>query len=80
MPKCYPVYDAHYGKHLETIRAYLARFENLQPVGRCGLFKYNNSDHSMLTALLAAENLFGADHDLWAVNADDEYLEEGRQP
>jgi protoporphyrinogen oxidase len=79
MPKCYPVYDARYGENLETIRAYLAGFENLQPVGRCGLFKYNNSDHSMLTALLAVENLFGADHDLWAVNADDEYLEEGQR-
>lgn len=76
MPKCYPVYDAHYAENLQTIQTYLRGFENLQPVGRCGLFKYNNSDHSILTALLAVENLFGADHDLWSVNADDEYLEE----
>ncbi len=79
MPKCYPVYDAHYREHLETIRTYLARFGNLHPVGRYGLFKYNNSDHSILTALLTVENLFGANHDVWAMNADDEYLEEARK-
>lgn len=78
MPKCYPVYDTHYRKHLDTIRAYLAQFDNLHLVGRTGLFKYNNSDHSILTALLVVENLFGADHDVWAIDADDEYLEEAR--
>jgi protoporphyrinogen oxidase len=79
MPKCYPVYDAHYQEHLETVRTYLARFDNMHPVGRYGLFKYNNSDHSILTALLTVENLFGANHDVWAINADDEYLEEARE-
>lgn len=78
MPKCYPVYDTHYRKHLDTVRAYLAQFDNLHLVGRAGLFKYNNSDHSILTALLVVENLFGADHDVWAIDADDEYLEEAR--
>ncbi len=76
MPRCYPVYDATYRQHLQVIRDYLARFDNVYPVGRCGLFKYNNSDHSILTALLTVENLFGAQHDVWAINADDEYLEE----
>jgi UDP-galactopyranose mutase len=75
-PKCYPVYDAHYRQHLDVIRAHLARFDNLHLVGRTGLFKYNNSDHSILTALLAVENLYGAKHDVWAIDADDEYLEE----
>ncbi|RLC78501.1 MAG: FAD-dependent oxidoreductase, partial [Chloroflexi bacterium] len=76
MPGCYPIYDAHYREHVEKIRAYLSRFDNLHPVGRAGLFKYNNSDHSMLTAFLTVDNILGAHHDVWAVNADDEYLEE----
>ncbi len=45
-------------------------------VGRNGLHRYNNQDHSMLTALLAVENLFGAPHDVWSVNTDDRYHEE----
>lgn len=78
VPKCYPVYDAHYRQHLDVVRAHLAQYDNLHLVGRTGLFKYNNSDHSILTALLAVENLFGANHDVWAIDADDEYLEEER--
>ena len=50
-------------------------FENLQAVGRYGMFKYNNADHSILTALLAVENIEGATHDLWAVNTDSDYHE-----
>ena len=55
--------------------AYFEQLTNLQPIGRYGMYKYNNSDHSVLTALLAAENLFGAGHDVWAVNTDTEYHE-----
>ena len=51
------------------------KFENLQPIGRYGMFKYNNSDHSIFTALLAVDNLMGANHDVWAVNADESYHE-----
>ena len=75
MPKCYPVYDEHYGAHIAVIRDYLAQFKNLQLCGRYGLFKYNNMDHSMLTALLAVENIIGAQHNVWTVNADDDYHE-----
>jgi protoporphyrinogen oxidase len=75
VPRAYPVYDQHYQGYLDTICAYLERFTNLQPIGRYGMFKYNNSDHSVLTALLAVENLFGADHNVWAVNTDTEYHE-----
>jgi protoporphyrinogen oxidase len=78
MPKCYPVYDGEYRQHLDTIRTYLSGFENLQLCGRYGLFKYNNMDHSMLTAMLAVENVLGADHDVWEINADDAYHEEGK--
>lgn len=75
MAKCYPVYDSDYSKHLQVIKTYLAGFENLHSCGRYGLFKYNNMDHSILTALMAVENALGARHDVWSVNADDEYHE-----
>jgi len=75
VPKAYPIYDEAYAGRLATIRAWLAGLDNLQQVGRNGLHRYNNSDHSMLTAMRAVENLNGANHDLWAVNADSWYHE-----
>jgi protoporphyrinogen oxidase len=77
MPKAYPVYDEGYEDALAIVRDYLAGFINLQVAGRNGMHKYNNQDHSMVTAMLAAQNLLGEHHDVWAVNADDEYHEEG---
>src|SRR5262249_31429928 len=74
--QAYPIYDTGYRKALDGVRAWMDRFANLQLVGRNGMHKYNNQDHSMLTARLAVQNLFGARHDLWAVNADEEYQEE----
>jgi protoporphyrinogen oxidase len=76
MPKAYPVYDAEYATHLQVLREYLGRFSNLHPVGRNGLHKYNNQDHSMFTAMLAVRNILGESHDVWAVNADCDYHEE----
>ncbi|HXH08122.1 MAG TPA: NAD(P)/FAD-dependent oxidoreductase [Vicinamibacterales bacterium] len=76
MPKAYPVYDEGYEQALAVVRRYLERFANLQVAGRNGMHKYNNQDHSMVTAILAVQNFFGARHDVWAVNADDEYHEE----
>ncbi|NTW45575.1 MAG: NAD(P)/FAD-dependent oxidoreductase [Candidatus Moranbacteria bacterium] len=76
VPKAYPVYDAAYPERLRVVREYLSTFRNLQPVGRYGMFKYNNMDHSILTGLLAAENVLGANHDIWEINADQEYHEE----
>lgn len=78
MPKSYPVYDERYREHVEVVKEYLDRFVNLQLCGRYGLFKYNNMDHSILTALYAVENILGAAHDVWSVNADDAYHEEAR--
>jgi len=75
MPKAYPVYDAPYPAALQEIRSFLDRLENLQLIGRSGLHKYNNQDHSMLTAMLAVENLLGASFDIWAVNQEQEYHE-----
>lgn len=78
VPKAYPMYDAVYEEAVGTIRSYLERFENLQTCGRNGLHRYNNQDHSMWTAILATLNVIdGAAHDVWSVNVDAEYLEEG---
>ncbi len=76
MPKAYPIYDAQYREALDVIKEFLSHVSNLQVVGRNGMHRYNNQDHSMLTAMLAVENILGAHHDLWAVNADQEYHEE----
>jgi protoporphyrinogen oxidase len=75
MKNAYPVYDAGYAQRLQTIRAYLNSFCNLHPIGRNGLHKYNNQDHSMFTAMLAVRNILGEKHDIWAVNTDCEYQE-----
>jgi len=78
----YPVYTLDYKERVMTIRNYLARFNNLLPyhlqaVGRAGMHHYNNSDHSMMTALLAVRNLLGqGPFDPWLVNVDGEYHEE----
>jgi hypothetical protein len=78
MPKAYPVYDTGYQEAVAEVRRFLTQLPNLQLVGRNGMHKYNNQDHSMLTAMLAVENIKGAQHDMWRVNADSEYLEEVR--
>jgi protoporphyrinogen oxidase len=77
VPLAYPMYDADYAERVASIRAWLETFPNLQQVGRNGLHRYNNSDHSMLTAIRAVENILdGTDHDIWAVNAESVYHEE----
>ncbi len=77
VPKTYPVYNAGYPEAVATIRSYLGSFDNLQTIGRNGLHRYNNMDHSMLTGMAAAENrLNGAEHDIWSINADEHYHEE----
>ena len=78
MPKAYPIYDFAYRDHLARIRSHIDPIGNLHTVGRNGMHKYNNQDHSMLTAMMAVWNMEGADHDIWAVNTDFEYLEEHR--
>jgi protoporphyrinogen oxidase len=74
--KAYPVYDETYRERLEVIERFLRGIRNLQMIGRNGLHKYNNQDHSMMTGRLAVENLYGARHDLWQYNSDQEYQEE----
>src|SRR3954464_2342467 len=81
VPLAYPMYDADYGERVEVIKEWLEGISNIQQVGRNGLHRYNNSDHSMLTAMRAVENIMaGTKHDLWAVNAESAYHEEHQEP
>jgi hypothetical protein len=78
VPKAYPVYDEHYQDNVAVLRKWLGEHTtNVYPAGRNGMHKYNNQDHSMLTAMLSVENILGADHDVWQVNVEAEYHEEG---
>jgi protoporphyrinogen oxidase len=77
MPKAYPMYDDGWVRQVTTVRRYLeASLPNLQLVGRNGMHKYNNQDHSMMTAMCAARNIMGANYDLWTINTEAEYHEE----
>ena len=83
MPKAYPMYDAHYQDNVDRIRDWLAKHAaNVYPVGRNGMHRYNNQDHSMFTAMLTVENVLAADHehwhDVWQVNVEEDYHEEIR--
>jgi protoporphyrinogen oxidase len=78
VPKAYPVYDDGYRQNVEVLRRWLERAtKGVQAVGRNGMHRYNNQDHSMLTAMLAVRNVLGEEHDLWAVNLDEDYHEGG---
>ncbi len=79
MPKAYPAYDSVYREMLDTVLDFINGFGNLSLVGRNGMHRYNNQDHSMLTAMMAVENIYGAEHDLWNVNVEQEYHEEERK-
>jgi protoporphyrinogen oxidase len=79
MPKAYPVYDVSYSTNVDTMRRWLEQeVPNVHPVGRNGMHRYNNQDHSMFTAMLTVDNIVhDAGHDIWAVNVEEEYHEEG---
>ena len=80
VPKTYPAYFGTYDR-FDVIQKFTDEFENLFLVGRNGMHKYNNQDHSMLTAMAAAENIMNNVRDksnLWAVNTEQEYHEEKR--
>ena len=82
MPKAYPVYDHQYKANVDVLRGWLqAHASNVHPVGRNGMHKYNNQDHSMYTAMLTVENIVhDAGHDIWSVNVEEEYHEEVSDP
>jgi hypothetical protein len=80
VPRAYPVYDGSYCDNLMVLREWLdSCAANVHPVGRNGMHRYNNQDHSMLTAMLAVENIVGLGaHDVWSVNVEGDYHEESR--
>jgi protoporphyrinogen oxidase len=78
--KAYPVIEIGYQRHISVIKAWLDQFYNLLPIGRSGMFKYNNQDHAIATGLLAARSALGIRRfDPWLVNIDAEYHEDGVQ-
>lgn len=80
-PKAYPVYDHSYKTNVDMVRDALKKYPGLYLVGRNGMHKYNNQDHSMMTAMLAAKNIIAGEDlfDLWNVNEDAEYHEAGER-
>jgi len=78
VPYAYPVYTKYYKRDMKLLREYIEKIENLQVIGRCGMHRYNNMDHSILTGIYAAQNIIlgKKKYDLWKVNVEKEYLEE----
>jgi protoporphyrinogen oxidase len=77
--KAYPVYDLDYKENVQKVKEALKNYPGLYLLGRNGMHKYNNQDHSMMTAMLATKNILaGAEiYDVWNVNDDAEYHESG---
>jgi hypothetical protein len=79
VPKAYPIYESDYREALAAVREFVDSLDNFRTIGRNGLHRYDNQDHAMLTGMLAVRSMvLGEPHDLWAVNADQEYNEEIR--
>ncbi len=77
VPKTYPAYFGSYGR-FDVIRNYTDGFANLFLIGRNGMHKYNNQDHSMLTAMAAVDNILNGvttKDNIWAINTEMEYQE-----
>jgi len=82
VPKAYPAYFGTYGR-FDEIREYLDKFENLFLIGRNGMHRYNNQDHSMLTAMTAVDSIISGRKDkanIWDVNTEDDYHETKEEP
>ena len=77
MPKAYPVYDLNYSDNVNAIRYWLEKdHKNIFPIGRNGMHKYNNQDHSMITAVQSVRNILGENNDIWSINVEEDYHEE----
>jgi UDP-galactopyranose mutase len=78
MPKAYPVYDLNYSKNIDNIATWLnENHEKIYPVGRNGMHRYNNQDHSMMTAVKSVRNIIlNEKNDIWKINVEDDYHEE----
>jgi len=80
VPKAYPIYDSEYRDYLAIVKDFVGTLDNCQTIGRNGLHRYNNQDHSMLTGMLAVRNItLGEQNDLWSVNGEQEFHEELRE-
>jgi protoporphyrinogen oxidase len=81
VPYAYPIYDEDYAEALQVVRTFLDGFDNLRTIGRNGLHRYNNQDHSMAAGRMAARQLLlGESGDLWSINTDEAYHEETVSP
>jgi len=76
VPNAYPVYDPDYKTQLSTIKDYLNQLSLIQVIGRNGLHRYNNQDHSMMMGLYAAWNILGENFSVWDINLEEEYHEQ----
>ena len=78
MPNTYPAYFGSY-QNFDVVKNYVDAIENLFLIGRNGMHKYNNQDHSMLTAITAVQNIISGStskSNIWGINTEDEYHEE----
>ena len=78
VPKAYPVYDSTFRERLVVIRQFLAQLTNFHTIGRNGMHKYNNQDHSMMAALMAVRTTQGQTADAWDIETELDYLEDQR--
>ena len=78
MPKAYPVYDLNYSENISNIEDWLSsEHSNIYPIGRNGMHRYNNQDHSMMTAVKSIRNIvLGETNDIWKINVEEDYHEE----
>lgn len=76
----YPAYYLGHKPHFDVLKNYVASFVNVDAIGRGGMYKYNNQDHSILSGICAARRFFGEQIDVWKVNTDQAYLEERELP
>lgn len=78
MPKAYPVYDLEYQQNITVIRRWLENnHANIHPIGRNGMHRYNNQDHSMVAGVLTVRNILNKEtNNIWEINVEDEYHEE----
>lgn len=78
VPDAYPIYLGDYQKAITKVKKHISQVKNLLTVGRGGMFRYNNMDHSILAGLYAAANIDGENRDPWSINEEKEYHETGK--
>ena len=78
MPKAYPVYDLNYSNNISKIADWLkSEHQNIYPIGRNGMHRYNNQDHSMMTAVKSIRNIIlKEENNIWQINVEEDYHEE----